>query len=319
MADDALMSAVRSLDLPDGVLRDLEEYPEETGEILREAVVGLSSRGRDEQVRRLLEALREHPPTPEDGQYASIELVHRLRESGDEREAAEADRITTDLLRPGHLEEGPAGLFAEDLHSWGRLAEALRCLNIAARGYLARTVEDLEELDAFTLQPLIARANARLESGFPLDDHDRVALEAAREMLEEKPEWEEDEPDGGVEVLYSRDVLDEARARGLLTGESAEHGIDAYYRAAEGVMREGTREHPGTPRRVVLHGVDEITAFAERRGLDPADRETRLAWARTDVTPDDPRLIPWPPERNRPCWCGSGRKYKKCCGSAARR
>ncbi|WP_344437186.1 SEC-C metal-binding domain-containing protein [Actinomadura bangladeshensis] len=25
--------------------------------------------------------------------------------------------------------------------------------------------------------------------------------------------------------------------------------------------------------------------------------------------------LAWPPERNAPCWCGSGRKYKKCCGS----
>jgi uncharacterized protein YecA (UPF0149 family) len=24
----------------------------------------------------------------------------------------------------------------------------------------------------------------------------------------------------------------------------------------------------------------------------------------------------WPPGRNDECWCGSGRKYKKCCGAA---
>jgi hypothetical protein len=23
----------------------------------------------------------------------------------------------------------------------------------------------------------------------------------------------------------------------------------------------------------------------------------------------------WPPERNSPCWRGSGGKYKKCCGT----
>jgi uncharacterized protein YecA (UPF0149 family) len=27
--------------------------------------------------------------------------------------------------------------------------------------------------------------------------------------------------------------------------------------------------------------------------------------------PDD---VIWPPPRNKPCWCGSGTKYKKCCG-----
>jgi hypothetical protein len=27
----------------------------------------------------------------------------------------------------------------------------------------------------------------------------------------------------------------------------------------------------------------------------------------------------WPPGRNEPCWCSSGRKYKKCCGPAPAR
>ncbi|MFE3459325.1 SEC-C metal-binding domain-containing protein [Nocardiopsis aegyptia] len=34
---------------------------------------------------------------------------------------------------------------------------------------------------------------------------------------------------------------------------------------------------------------------------------------------DDPRLVPWPPQRNETCWCGSARKYKKCCGSPSNR
>ncbi|MHA6802773.1 SEC-C metal-binding domain-containing protein [Salinifilum ghardaiensis] len=27
------------------------------------------------------------------------------------------------------------------------------------------------------------------------------------------------------------------------------------------------------------------------------------------------RGLAWPPERNAACWCGSQRKYKKCCGA----
>ena len=27
--------------------------------------------------------------------------------------------------------------------------------------------------------------------------------------------------------------------------------------------------------------------------------------------------VVWPPGRNAPCWCGSERKYKKCCGPVA--
>jgi len=41
---------------------------------------------------------------------------------------------------------------------------------------------------------------------------------------------------------------------------------------------------------------------------DPADPKVRTAYA------DQPgEEIPWPPERNGQCWCGSGNKYKKCC------
>lgn len=27
--------------------------------------------------------------------------------------------------------------------------------------------------------------------------------------------------------------------------------------------------------------------------------------------------VPWPPRRGEPCWCGSGQKYKKCCGTVS--
>jgi tetratricopeptide (TPR) repeat protein len=46
---------------------------------------------------------------------------------------------------------------------------------------------------------------------------------------------------------------------------------------------------------------------------DPTDPKTRAAYA------DAPgQEIPWPPERNGQCWCGSGLKYKKCCLPRAR-
>jgi uncharacterized protein YchJ len=28
---------------------------------------------------------------------------------------------------------------------------------------------------------------------------------------------------------------------------------------------------------------------------------------------DELDFVEWPPERNAPCWCGSGQKYKRCC------
>ncbi|MFE3454752.1 SEC-C metal-binding domain-containing protein [Nonomuraea sp. NPDC059194] len=62
---------------------------------------------------------------------------------------------------------------------------------------------------------------------------------------------------------------------------------------------------------VVAIDLAEVDAFAERTGRDPRRRSTRLAYLSTLPAHD---AISWPPERNAPCWCGSERKYKKCCG-----
>ncbi len=58
--------------------------------------------------------------------------------------------------------------------------------------------------------------------------------------------------------------------------------------------------HPGT--------VAGLQAFAGPDG-DPAAAATRAGYARQLGTAE----LPWPPERNELCWCGSGGKYKKCC------
>jgi tetratricopeptide (TPR) repeat protein len=56
--------------------------------------------------------------------------------------------------------------------------------------------------------------------------------------------------------------------------------------------------------------VDALTAEAGVGG-DPASAENRAAYARKLST--GTVRLPWPPERNAACWCGSGLKYKKCC------
>jgi tetratricopeptide (TPR) repeat protein len=60
--------------------------------------------------------------------------------------------------------------------------------------------------------------------------------------------------------------------------------------------------------------VDEFTRWAAEEGYDPGSGEARSVYAaEIDRTG---RVIPWPPGRNEPCWCRSGRKYKRCCGRA---
>jgi hypothetical protein len=55
-----------------------------------------------------------------------------------------------------------------------------------------------------------------------------------------------------------------------------------------------------------------LTGSAGRDG-DPADPKTRAGYAGQLATGSGSGRLNWPPERNGPCWCGSGNKYKKCC------
>ncbi len=325
--DAPLTAALRELDLPGRLLDDLAAEPDRTGELVMEFAEDLNRAGRGERARRLLGAVRDHLPTSEDRQYASVELVKLLRESRDAGDTAEAERITSDLLRPGRLGEGPAQLLGEDLQELGRWEEALRCHNVAARQLLAASPEDLRDEDDLSLAPLVSRLLARMNLGLTRDAHDDVALAVAQRQVEglagfsgdEGGAREDEGPQEKVEPVYSREVFDEACARGLLPGEYVEHGADVYYRSIERTLREQDREHPEARRSVALHGVKEIVEFAERSGQDPVNIDTALDWVYLELSADDPRSRAWPPGRNEPCWCDSGRKYKKCCGSPSNR
>ena len=61
--------------------------------------------------------------------------------------------------------------------------------------------------------------------------------------------------------------------------------------------------------------VEDFVAWCAEHDEDP--EEARAAYA-AHLTRDG-EVIAWPPGRNEPCWCGSGRKYKKCCGPAPAR
>jgi tetratricopeptide (TPR) repeat protein len=61
--------------------------------------------------------------------------------------------------------------------------------------------------------------------------------------------------------------------------------------------------------------VEDYAAWCAERGEHP--EEARAAYAAHRMR--DGEAIAWPPGRNERCWCGSGRKYKKCCGPAPAR
>ena len=62
--------------------------------------------------------------------------------------------------------------------------------------------------------------------------------------------------------------------------------------------------------------VPAFSAWCAERGRAP-DSPSRAEYAAQLAAASDPAVIGWPPGRNEPCWCGSGRKYKKCCAASA--
>ena len=57
--------------------------------------------------------------------------------------------------------------------------------------------------------------------------------------------------------------------------------------------------------------IDRYLAWCTERGLDAEQSDNRASYA-TELV-ERGHIHPWPPQRNEPCWCRSGRKYKKCC------
>lgn len=287
-----LVAAILDMDLPQHLLDDLAQTPDQTGDILLGAAAELRER-RPDLARQVLDLLREHPPEPDYRQYATHMLAGLLRSQG---AAEEADGLIAELMRPGVLGRPMAAVLADEFAAAGELDRALYCYNIACRSILAEPVELLERMDPMGLLPLMGRAQVRERLGLPEDEHDRavLAVDEARPSLEEEM------------GLLAEPVETGPEARVVLTGCEPRH-----YLEVERALREDGGGH-----RVVLADAAEIDAYAGEHGLDPVAEETRSAWART--LPED-RALAWPPERNGPCWCGSGRKYKKCCGSPSGR
>ena len=85
----------------------------------------------------------------------------------------------------------------------------------------------------------------------------------------------------------------------------------AYCRVMDGRFRAVAL---GQPLWVTPLTAEGLEAHAREHGSDPNTPEARSHYAA--VLLQQGEAIPWPPNRNDPCWCGSERKYKRCCATA---
>ena len=109
---------------------------------------------------------------------------------------------------------------------------------------------------------------------------------------------------------------------------------DALERWPRLVERYGTSDPGSYVRRLQAHLNDLRPNLEVRPKLAPIAVEGLLEWADEEgFDPETPlarrvraaelesrgEALEWPPGRNDRCWCGSGRKYKRCCGTVAQR
>ncbi|MFD1659709.1 SEC-C domain-containing protein, partial [Streptomyces caeni] len=99
------------------------------------------------------------------------------------------------------------------------------------------------------------------------------------------------------------------KAAGAYGDDHADH-----LRQVERTLRQQSEE--GATRLTVGRAtLAELETYAKTGHGSPDAPATRSAYAAELARAG--RATDWPPPRNGPCWCGSGRKYKKCCGNPA--
>ncbi len=111
---------------------------------------------------------------------------------------------------------------------------------------------------------------------------------------------------------FSADEFSEALSRWPHLKESWEtEDYGTYCRMLQGTLLKlaavGLR-----PRLAVIE-IKSFMSWCAEEGVDPSGKEARSGYAARLAHRD--QTTAWPPGRNEPCWCGSSRKYKKCCGT----
>ncbi|WP_306322064.1 MULTISPECIES: SEC-C domain-containing protein [unclassified Streptomyces] len=148
------------------------------------------------------------------------------------------------------------------------------------------------------------------------DEQERRFHEAALERLNSRHTMHTSHPANRPTVMlfWPREEFAKVLAR---WPELSEH-YGAFHPEHADILERALRDYSdrGTPRLALAPAtLDGLLAHADDTGADPTEGSTRAAYAAALAKSGD--SIPWPPPRNGPCWCGSGRKYKKCHGGPA--
>jgi hypothetical protein len=236
---------------------------------------------------------------------------------------AEADALWRELrgADPGGVWTLNAGGFAyneagrdEEAIEW--LAEGLRVaigrddpehvvdqMSDARRSSLRRLGRELDELER-EVEAYRARAAAR----------EQEQLSELRDMARRAGLPVSGQP-ATIAWLHDQDErLARERWPGWVDSLNHDEPFEARTARMERHLRARRADGDG-PLVVVTIDLDRFAAWCAEHDYVPTDRRSRASFVASERERGGGRR--WPPGRNEPCWCGSERKYKRCCGALA--
>lgn len=240
-------------------------------------------------------------------------------------ETSRVDELLAELrrdLRAGWEGRYVHAMVGESLEENGRLEEALRWFSA---GLTRSEREDPENSDITCLN---GRFRVRRELGLPMDRYDHLCEERRREYAAELEEeqrlldlapgeaWPEADARSGESPRLAVLYWPEAELQRMLQRWPdlvEDYGADQAEHRSRVEHHLRSLAHNGG-RVVVAPGhLDDLLRYAEGRGDKAGEPGTRAAYAAHLAHAGS--VLAWPPGRNERCWCGSGLKYKKCCGA----
>jgi tetratricopeptide (TPR) repeat protein len=294
---------------------DAMAYPEERAENLLEAAAAWQRAGRRERAIELLAELVNNG-----GEYgcdARVQLADLYLQAGDS-ELAHAHLAAA--AKDPALGQRQCEIAAEMLAEHGDLAHAARWYDRAAARLTEDQLDALRSRDSWlsiaTTMMLRGRQDVRRRLGRTPDMLDNLVPDppSANEPFTSNDVLEL--MDAGITPAKTRVLTfqrDQRRIAQQRWPDLYTQSDDEYYPAAEQQWRH--LRDGGIPSiAVVPADIDALTTFATQIGGSPTDAGVKRRYCQSIPDRD---TITWPPERNAACWCGSSRKYKKCCGRPA--
>lgn len=289
--------------------------PEQAGDIVLEEAATWQRAGHHYRAIELLTPLTSSGG--EDAEHARVALADVLLELGRD---VEADAELDALRRSRTSSVGACVLAGELLEDRGHAERALLWFNIALsrvdeQGLAALTTSFGWLTEAATA--INGRRRARAALGLPQDEWDRAApatptpgspFPTATELLDS---LNDDDMIPAVRTLFWP-IGELAAAATRWPDQTSGTDLQTYHRQLESRLR--TFSERGAPSiTLVPASVSGLQQFADQVGAEATEPTTRHAYMNSQVAQG--QSIAWPSARNARCWCGSGAKYKKCCGA----